>query len=103
MTRTLPNDPGYHVISLKTNKARLMGAEILIDGQEVKGVRKITIKAEIMQPTIVEMEMIANVNYDGQELEHLDLAKSNPDLDMSQSNPLYAHGLRRRTEGGADD
>ncbi len=57
-------DEAYHVISLKTNGARLRGGEVLMDGKLVKGVRSIRIAADIESPATVVIEMLANVNSD---------------------------------------
>lgn len=66
MTRQTQNDPKFHVFSLKTSNTSLRGAEILLDGIEMKGIRAISIEADIQHPAIVKIEMIANLSYEGQ-------------------------------------
>lgn len=52
----------YHKISINSGATGLRGGRILIDGKPLKGVRKISITADIYSATIVQLEMIADID-----------------------------------------
>jgi len=58
-------DERYHTISLRTRNARLYLGEVLLDGKPIKGLKSITINAEINLVT-VQLTMVANVDYRGE-------------------------------------
>lgn len=55
-----------HIISVKTNDACLRGGEVLLDGKPMKGLTRIQIDAKVREATVVVIEMLANVDYQGE-------------------------------------
>ena len=62
----MKTDDQFHVLSLRTNGVMLRGGEVLLDGKLLKGLKAIKIEASVESAATVTLEMIANVDYQGE-------------------------------------
>jgi hypothetical protein len=57
-------DEKFHTINISLGSTIFYG-KVELDGKQIKGIRKISMSADLESPTVVTIEMIANVNMDG--------------------------------------